>query len=119
MYTQREPPWKHVQPRSLLQAQQQCGGLCLPGLYESGLLLRRKEILMNREMEHINVLAGEIGYRVATTEREHRAANYIEQELHNYGLQDVRQQSFRLPTQVVSAFFPYFLALLSPRFRHP
>ena len=37
---------------------------------------------MNREMEHINVLAGEIGYRVATTEGEHRAANYIEQEFH-------------------------------------
>src|SRR6266566_724070 len=67
---------------------------------------------MNREMEHINVLAGEIGYRVATTEGEHRAANYIEQELHNYGLQEVRQEAFRSPSEGVSGFFPYILALI-------
>src|SRR6266851_4027588 len=79
---------------------------------------------MNREMEHINVLAGEIGYRVATTEGEHRAANYIEQELHNYGLQEVRQEAFRSSSEGVSGFFPYILALigssliapLAPRF---
>ncbi len=67
---------------------------------------------MNREMEHINVLAGEIGYRVATTEGEHRAANYIEQELHNYGLQEVRQEAFRSSSEGVSGFFPYILALI-------
>src|SRR5260370_41868161 len=67
---------------------------------------------MNREMEHINVLAGEIGYRVATTEGEHRAANYIEQELHNYGLQEVRQEAFRSSSEGGSGFFSYILALI-------
>src|SRR5260221_14234747 len=74
---------------------------------------------MNREMEHINVLAGEIGYRVATTEGEHRAANYIEQELHNYGLQEVRQEEVRSPSDGRSGFFPYILALIGPRLIPP
>ena len=67
---------------------------------------------MNREMEHINVLAGEIGYRVAATEGEHRAANYIEQELQNYGLQGIRQEPFRSPSEGVNSYFPYILAMI-------
>src|SRR5579863_5730581 len=33
---------------------------------------------MNREMEHIDMLAGTIGFRVATTEGERRAGRYYE-----------------------------------------
>src|SRR5579872_1643252 len=51
----------------------------------------RNPVHMNREMEHIDMLAGTIGFRVATTEGERRAGRYIEQELAHYGLHDVRQ----------------------------
>ena len=67
---------------------------------------------MNREMQHIDVLAGEIGFRVATTEGEQRAAEYIEQELQSYGLQDVRQEAFPCTTEAMNSLFPYLLALL-------
>jgi len=67
---------------------------------------------MNREMNHINVLAGEIGYRVATTEGEHRAANYIEQEFHNYGLKEVRQEPFPCTSESMHQLLPYILTAL-------
>ncbi len=68
---------------------------------------------MNREMNHISVLAGEIGFRVATTEGEHRAANYIEQEMHSYGLQEIRQEPFPCATESMSSIFPYLYTALS------
>ncbi len=67
---------------------------------------------MNREMDHISVLAGEIGFRVATTDGEHRAANYIEQEMRSYGLQDIRQEPFPCSAELVSSIFPYLYAIL-------
>ena len=67
---------------------------------------------MNREMQHINVLAGEIGFRVATTEGEHRAANYIEQEMQCYGLQEIRQEPFPCATESMSGIFPYLYTIL-------
>jgi len=67
---------------------------------------------MNREMDHINVLAGEIGFRVATTEGEHRAANYIEQEMCTYGLQEIRQEPFACATESMSGVFPYMYTIL-------
>jgi len=68
---------------------------------------------MNREMQHIDVLAGEIGFRVATTEGEQRAATYIEQELANYGLQEVRQEPFPCTSEAIHGFMPYLLTLIS------
>ncbi len=68
---------------------------------------------MSREMDHISVLAGEIGFRVATTEGEHRAANYIEQEMHSYGLQEIRQEPFPCATESMSGIFPYLYTVLS------
>lgn len=68
---------------------------------------------MNREMDHISVLAGEIGFRVATTEGEHRAANYIEQEMRSYGLQEIRQEPFPCATESMSGIFPYLYTALS------
>ncbi len=62
---------------------------------------------MSREMEHIQVLAGDIGFRVATTEGEHQAANYIEQEMRSYGLQEIRQEPFPCATESLSNIFPY------------
>lgn len=67
---------------------------------------------MNQEMQHVNVLAGEIGFRVATTEGEHRAARYIEQEMQRYSLQEVRQEAFLCTTESANGIFPYFLAIL-------
>ena len=68
---------------------------------------------MSREMDHISVLAGEIGFRVATTEGEHRAANYVEQEMHSYGLQEIRQEPFPCATESMSSIFPYLYTALS------
>ncbi len=67
---------------------------------------------MSREMDHISMLAGEIGFRVATTEGEHRAANYIEQEMRTYGLQEIRQEPFPCATEVTSGLFPYLYTAL-------
>lgn len=67
---------------------------------------------MNREMEHINMLAGTIGFRVATTEGERRAARYIEQEMARYGLHDVRQEPFPCSSELISSFFPYILTII-------
>ena len=67
---------------------------------------------MSREMDHIQMLAGEIGFRVATTEGEHRAANYIEQEMHSYGLQEIRQEPFPCSTESMSGIFPYIYTIL-------
>jgi len=68
---------------------------------------------MSREMDHIQMLAGEIGFRVATTEGEHRAANYIEQEMRSYGLQEIRQEPFPCATESMSGIFPYLYTALS------
>ncbi len=68
---------------------------------------------MSREMDHIQMLAGEIGFRVATTEGEHRAANYIEQEMHSYGLQEIRQEPFPCATESMSSILPYIYTALS------
>ena len=67
---------------------------------------------MSREMDHIEVLAGEIGFRVATTEGEQHAANYIEQEMHSYGLQEIRQEPFPCATESMSGVFPYMYTAL-------
>ncbi|HLJ33122.1 MAG TPA: M20/M25/M40 family metallo-hydrolase [Ktedonobacteraceae bacterium] len=67
---------------------------------------------MNREMEHIDMLAGTIGFRVATTEGERRAGRYIEQELAHYGLHDVRQEPFPCSSEIVGGLFPYVLAII-------
>src|SRR5258708_38082000 len=67
---------------------------------------------MNREMSHINVLAGEIGFRVATTEGEHRAANYIEHELQSYELQDVRQEPFPCMPEAIQGILPYIVTVI-------
>ncbi len=67
---------------------------------------------MSREMDHIQMLAGEIGFRVATTEGEHRAANYIEQEMHSYDLQEIRQEPFPCSTESMSGIFPYIYTIL-------
>ena len=67
---------------------------------------------MSREMDHIQMLAGEIGFRVATTEGEHRAADYIEQEMHSYGLQEIRQEPFPCSTESMSGIFPYIYTIL-------
>ncbi|MDQ2717662.1 MAG: M20/M25/M40 family metallo-hydrolase [Chloroflexota bacterium] len=67
---------------------------------------------MNREMGHINVLAGEIGFRVATTEGERRAASYIEQEFERYGLREIRQEAFPCTSEATSRMFPYLLAAI-------
>ncbi len=79
----------------------------------------RKTEYMNQEMEHIDMLAGTIGFRVATTEGERRAGRYIEQELAHYGLQDVRQEAFPCSSELTSGLVPYILtsigsALLAP-----
>lgn len=67
---------------------------------------------MNREMRHINVLAGEIGFRVSTTEGEHRAANYIEQEMKNYGLQEVRQELFPCAPESITSMMPFIATII-------
>ena len=67
---------------------------------------------MSREMDHIEVLAGKIGFRVATTEGEHRAANYVEQEMRSYGLQEIRQEPFPCATESMSSIFPYMYTAL-------
>jgi len=67
---------------------------------------------MSREMDHIQMLAGEIGFRVATTEGEHRAANYIEQEMRSYGLQETRQEPFPCTTESMNSTFPYIYTAL-------
>ncbi len=67
---------------------------------------------MSREMEHIGVLAGKIGFRVATTDGEHRAANYIEGEMQSYSLQNVRQEPFPCSTEPLSNIFPYIYTIL-------
>jgi len=67
---------------------------------------------MSREMDHIQMLAGEIGFRVATTEGEHRAANYIEREMRSYGLQETRQEPFPCTTESMNSTFPYIYTAL-------
>ncbi len=67
---------------------------------------------MNREMEHIDMLAGTIGFRVATTEGERRAGRYIEQEMTHYGLQEVRQEPFPCSSEITDGIFPYILAII-------
>jgi Peptidase family M28 len=67
---------------------------------------------MNREMEHIDMLAGTIGFRVATTEGERRAGSYIEQEMTCYGLQEVRQEPFPCSSEIIGGIFPYILAII-------
>jgi len=67
---------------------------------------------MNREMEHINVLAGEIGFRVATTEGERQAAQYIEQELRAYNLQEIRQEPFPCTTEGINTLSPYLFTAI-------
>jgi hypothetical protein len=68
---------------------------------------------MYREIEHINVLAGDIGFRVATTPGEHRAAQYIEQEMRRDGLSEVRQESFPCSSEAVTGFLPHFYTVLT------
>jgi len=67
---------------------------------------------MSHEMDHIHVLAGEIGFRVATTEGEHRAADYIEQEMHAYGLQEIRQEPFPCAAESMNGIFPYIYTII-------
>ncbi len=67
---------------------------------------------MNREMEHIDMLAGTIGFRVATTEGERRAGRYIEEEMNRYGLQEVRQEPFPCSSEIIGGFFPYILTII-------
>ncbi len=67
---------------------------------------------MNREMEHIDMLAGTIGFRVATTEGERRAGRYIEQELAHYRLQEVRQEPFPCSSELIGGIFPYILTII-------
>ncbi len=67
---------------------------------------------MNREMKHITILAGEIGFRVATTEGERRAARYIEQELCTYKLQEIRQEPFPCTTESIKSLSPYLLTAM-------
>src|SRR6185312_5372367 len=68
--------------------------------------------MISCEMKHIHVLAGDIGFRVATTDGEHKAARYIEHELRRYGLESTRLEAFPCTTEAMNERFPYLLTFL-------